>query len=69
MNGLITLPSMTEDAAQRLLISGINTREDLHEKIACQPGVIAYIADVSMRRVELWLHEIEQDIKVAEVQP
>ena len=30
---------------------GIDTRAELHENIAHQPGVVAYAADVSMRRL------------------
>lgn len=66
---LMTLPSMTEDAAQRLRTFGVPTRAALHEQIAYQPGVIAYAGDVSLLRVELWLRDLEQDAKVAEVQP
>lgn len=69
IDSTITLPSMTEDAAARLRKFGVTTRASLHENIAYQPRVIAYIADVSITRVELWLRELEQDAKVAEVQP
>ena len=63
---LMTLPTMTEDAARRLRTFGIPTRTALHEQIAYQPGVVAYAGDVSMKRVETWLRDLERGIKVEE---
>lgn len=67
----LTLPSMTAEMARKLHRYGIDTRAELHENIAYQPGVVAYAADVSMRRLELWLAELEGDeyAPAPEVQP
>ena len=58
---ITTLPSMTEQMAQKLHPYGIDTRAELHANIVYQPGVVAYAADVSLRRVELWLAELRGD--------
>ena len=42
----LTLPSMTAEMARKLHRYGIDTRAELHENIAYQPGVVAYAADV-----------------------
>lgn len=57
---LMTRPSMTPDAARRLRINGIPTRAALAEQTPGQPGVIAYIADVSLERVKMWMGELER---------
>ena len=62
---ITTLPSMTEQMAQKLHLYGIDTRAELHANIAYQPGVVAYAACVSLWRVELWLAELERDECVA----
>lgn len=60
MSDLTTLPGMTAQAAERLAVYRIRTRADLHEQICYQPKIVAYIADVSLERVTLWLAELER---------
>jgi hypothetical protein len=60
---LIMLPSMTPTAAEKLNTWQIATLADLRANIEYYPKVVAYIAEVSLQRVEDWLKELTETMK------